>query len=52
MPVDAKQNERVIRIFTFSVTQEITNSGSNGAQTDCFKWFDKSPKAYVRKQIN
>ena len=38
---------------TFSVTQEITISGSNEAQTDC-SWVDKSPKAsvYVREQIN
>ena len=33
--VDTMENTRVIHVCTFSVTQEITNSGSNGGQTDC-----------------
>ena len=33
--VDTKANASVIRMCTFSVSQEMSNSGSNEAQTDC-----------------
>ena len=43
--VDTKENARVIGMCTFSGTQEITNSSSNGSQT--VPWVEKCPKTSV-----
>ena len=51
--VDTKESARVIHMFTFSVPQEITNSGSTGFK-QTVPCVEKSPKtsAYVYEQIN
>ena len=50
--IDAKENAGVIRIFTFSVTKEITNSGWNGAQTYCSLGRQISKNKCINSQTN
>ena len=48
--VDIKENTRVIFMCTFSVTQEMTNSGLDGAQTDLH--ISNKSQTNLQKQVH